>query len=42
MQATGTIGANGRKKDVTVEANKRILEFTTGAYENKTVPLRGR
>jgi len=33
MQATGTIGANSRKEVVTVEANKRILKFTTVACE---------
>jgi hypothetical protein len=33
MQATRTIGANGGKEVVTVEANKRILKFTTVACE---------
>jgi len=42
MQATGAIGANGGKEVVTVEANKRILKFTTVACEKKTVSLRGR
>jgi hypothetical protein len=33
MQATGTIGTNGGKEVVTVEANKRILKFATVACE---------
>jgi hypothetical protein len=33
MQATGAIGANGGKEVVTVEANERILKFTTVACE---------
>jgi len=41
MQATGTIGANGGKEVVTLEANKYILGFTTAAREKKTIPLRG-
>jgi hypothetical protein len=33
VQTTGTIGANSGEKVVTVEANKRILKFTTVACE---------
>jgi hypothetical protein len=33
MQATGTIGANGGKEVVAVEANKCIFKFTTVACE---------
>jgi hypothetical protein len=33
MQAAGTVGANGGKEVITVEPNKRILEFPTVACE---------
>jgi hypothetical protein len=33
MQAAGTVGTNGGKEVISVEPNKRILEFTTIACE---------